>query len=98
MATVGDFVRSAREAKAQRGEVRIRAGQDAEQGSQVVVAGTSRWGRFVRKTGWRTDLHMSVTRDFGRAVRSEYGERFFRTLPSRLKAELDTGKIGRAHV
>ena len=38
MATVGDFVRSAREAKAQRGEVRIRAGQDAEQGSQVVVA------------------------------------------------------------
>ena len=98
MATVGDFVRSAREAKAQRGEVRIRAGQDAEQGSQVVVAGTSRWGRFVRKTGWRTDLHMSVTRDFGRAVRSEYGERFFRTLPSRLQAELDTGMSGWAGV
>lgn len=91
MATVGDFIRSAHQAIEKNGELRLRADQDEAQGPRVVVAGTSRWGRFIRKTGWRADLHINITREFGRTVRSEYGERFFRTLPPGLRAELETG-------
>ena len=91
MATVGNFIRAANTAIVDRGELRLRRSDDPSQGFQVDVTGTSRWSRFVRKFGARDDRHMAVTQAFGRAVRREYGEQFFRKLPSGLRSELDTG-------
>jgi hypothetical protein len=90
MLKVDSFRQVANRAIAEGGQVKIRdKGLDSE--PELVVSGKSGWSKFKNSLGFNADRHVSINRAFGRSVRQEYGEQFFRSLPSKLRRELTDG-------
>lgn len=90
MLKVDSFRQVANRAIAEGGQIKIRDGDSGSE-PELVVSGKSGWSRFKNSLGINSDRHISINRAFGRAVRQEYGEQFFRKLPSNLRRELVDG-------
>ena len=88
--SVRDFHAAANRAYERNGYLDIRPGEPSGK-SQVDVHGTTNWGRFKTWVGARMDNDREVLRHYGQAIKREYGEAYFKQLPSSLRTRLEGG-------